>query len=123
MNEHAETSVTLDVEGISKELRIRPEIYLKIVSSFTATLGDKIAKLGEAVETNNIEQMRVILHEIKGTAGNLRLKTICDPEHVMHVAVKEDGAPQEKLREYFQALKIASEKVQKHVASLIQPKG
>ena len=122
MNEPNENSgVVLDVEAISKELRIRPEIYLKIVASFTATLGDKMKKLGDAVETNNIEQMRVILHEIKGTAGNLRLRSICAPEDVMHVAVKE-GATQEKLRQYFLVLKAESEKVQKHVAAITQQK-
>lgn len=89
--------LNIDVHQISSELRIRPEIYVKIVSSFSLTLGDKIKVLGEAIEKKDLESLRRTLHEIKGTASNLRLKPITEIEDRMHNEVKGD-ANQDVLR-------------------------
>ena len=106
--------IRIDVDGVSKELRIRPEIYMKIVSSFAQSLGGKMKILNDALAVNNTDQIRMILHEIKGTAGNLRLKNISDAEAVMHVAVKA-GENSKALGTYFETLKKETERLQQYV--------
>jgi HPt (histidine-containing phosphotransfer) domain-containing protein len=107
----------LDIAAISQELRIRPEIYLKIVTSFAQNLTGKMALLNTAVIANDIQQMRVILHEIKGTAGNLRLKDVMVVEAAMHDAVLK-GEPQEKISKLFEALNAEVLRLQEHIKTL-----
>ncbi len=109
--------VSLDVKQISEELRIRPEIYVKITSSFVNSLSGKLKILSDAMSTNDRDQMRMTLHEIKGTAGNLRLRNLSAVEEMMHQAVKA-GEPQTRLTQYFEALRRESEKLQLYVNTL-----
>lgn len=109
--------VHVDVEGVSKELKIRPEIYVKIVKSFAVALSGKMNVLSDALAVNNMDQARMILHEIKGTAGNLRLKNISDAEAVMHIAVKAGENPK-TLETYFETLKHETQRLQQLVARL-----
>ena len=112
--------VNIDVNKVSSELRIRPEVYMRIVSSFTSSLPGKLSRLNEALSVNDRDQMRMILHEIKGTAGNLRLTTISQPQETMHVAVKA-GEDQKQLSKYFQDLYSASQKLVEYVAKMSNP--
>ena len=109
-------SIQINAEEISNELRIRPEIYKRLVASFTNSLGEKIKKLNDALSIDDRDQARMILHEIKGTAGNLRLRTIAAPESMLHDAVKI-GETQGKLTLYFDVLKTEVEKLQKYVTA------
>lgn len=111
------TPVSLDVKQISEELRIRPEIYVKITSSFVNSLSGKLKILSDAMATNDRDQMRMTLHEIKGTAGNLRLRTLSAVEAQMHEAVKA-GEPQNRLTKYFEDLRRESEKLQVYINTL-----
>lgn len=77
-----------NINAVSQELRIRPEILEKLIKSFSKTLFDKIEKLEVLIPENNIEQIRAIMHEVKGTSGNLRLTDIYRSADKMHVAVK-----------------------------------
>ena len=79
---------SIDIIKVSQELRIRPEIYYKILSSFSASLDGKVKDLDEAINTNNTDQARMILHEIKGTASNLRAQDLLSAETALHDAVK-----------------------------------
>lgn len=99
--------LSIDVDQISKELRIRPEIYIKIAIGFATNLSQKLISLNNALAENNKEEMRRILHEIKGTSSNLRLQNISEPENIMHIAVKS-GEPTENLEKYFKTLKNES---------------
>lgn len=110
----------LDVAAISQELRIRPEIYLKIVMSFAQNLTGKMAALNTAVIANDTQQMRVILHEIKGTAGNLRLKDVMVVEALMHEAVLK-GEPQEKISKLFEGLNTEVLRLQEYLKTLPPP--
>lgn len=111
------SQVSLDVKQISEELKIRPEIYVKITSSFVNSLSGKLKILSDAMSTNDRDQMRMTLHEIKGTAGNLRLRSLSAVEAIMHEAVKS-GEPQTRLTQYFEALRRESEKLQVYVNTL-----
>lgn len=96
--------VHIDFDAISQQLKVRPEILKKLIRSFALSLSDKMKGLDEALGQNDASKMRAILHEIKGTAGNLRLETITGAEHVMHEAVKAGEDPQ-KLQGYLVTLK------------------
>ncbi|MCB9771746.1 MAG: Hpt domain-containing protein [Candidatus Omnitrophica bacterium] len=109
--------INIDVKQVSEELRIRPEIYLKITNSFVNSLSGKLKILSDAMSTDDRDQMRMTLHEIKGTAGNLRLRTLAAVESVMHDAVKA-GEPQSRLSQYFEALRRESEKLQQYMSTL-----
>jgi HPt (histidine-containing phosphotransfer) domain-containing protein len=107
----------LDINAISQELRIRPEIYLKIATSFAQNLTAKMTALNTAVIANDTQQMRVILHEIKGTAGNLRLKDVMAVETVMHDAVLK-GETQDKISKLFEGLNAEVLRLQEHIKTL-----
>ncbi len=109
--------INIDVKQVSEELKIRPEIYLKITASFVNSLSGKLKILSDALSTNDRDQMRMTLHEIKGTAGNLRLRNLTAVESVMHDAVKA-GEPQTRLMQQFEALRRESEKLQLYFNTL-----
>jgi hypothetical protein len=77
-----------DLNVVSQELHVRPEILSRLLKSFSVTLAQKIAQLDEALPKNDIVLVRAIMHEVKGTSGNLRLKDVYQTADVMHVAVK-----------------------------------
>lgn len=110
------SGVTIDFAAISQQLKIRPEILKKLIKSFSGTLLDKMVLLEAALGKNDAMQMRMILHEIKGTAGNLRLATIAEAENVMHEAVKA-GEGKDKLDGYYKTLKARVEELQKYVVA------
>ena len=109
--------IYINVEQVSQELRIRPEIYLKITMSFVNSLSGKLKILSDALSSNDKDQVRMTLHEIKGTAGNLRLSTLSAVESIMHEALKA-GEPQSRLVHYFESLRRESEKLQQYMNTL-----
>ena len=114
----SENEIHIDVDRVSRELKIRPDIYLRIVSSFAETLGQKMTDLSQALESRDYERMRKILHEIKGTSGNLRLQTIFGPQETLHLAVKAQES-YDKLQQYTDILKSETAKLQVYVKELV----
>jgi len=112
--------MSIDVDKVSEELRIRPQIYIRLITSFASSLSGKMKALNEALESNDTDQMRMILHEIKGTAANLRLQSLLRAEDVMHVAVK-GGEAQKQLYKYFADLSAESVKLQQYVNKEFNP--
>jgi HPt (histidine-containing phosphotransfer) domain-containing protein len=110
--------IQIDVTKVSQELRIRPEVYTKILRSFVDTLQQKVAMLHQALAAQDHETMRKILHEIKGTAGNLRLVNISTAEERLHQAVKSQEQA-DKLHEYTQTLQSESERLYQYVRQLV----
>ena len=113
MSETSQLSINYD--DISQQLKVRPDILKRLIKSFAMSLSDKMKNLEEALAQNDALKMRSILHEIKGTAGNLRLDTISTPENIMHEAVKAGEDPQ-KLRGYLTTLKQKVEELQQYVS-------
>jgi len=113
----ARSPVFIDAERASKELRIRPHIYIKLVKSFTLSLAGKLQRLNEALATDDRDQMRMVLHEIKGTGGNLRLYNILGPESLLHMAVKA-GESSKILAAHLEALRHECERLQAAVNHL-----
>lgn len=100
-------NLNLDIEAISQELHVRPEVLKRIITSFSKTLTDKMINLEQALLKSDIVGMRVLLHEIRGTSGNLRLAKIYSAALDFHEAVKAD-AKREKLNQFFSVLKARS---------------
>ena len=97
-------SFQLDIEKISQELRVRPEIFKRLVISFSKSIVEKIQILEQALTQDDSVKARAILHELKGTSGNLRLQPIFEAVETLHVAVKA-GEPKVKQQEYRTNLK------------------
>ena len=110
--------VKINVDQVSQELKIRPEIYLKIVNSFSETLLQKMRDLSAALQTKNLEEMRRILHEIKGTSGNLRLHNIYGPQETLHLAVKANEDADE-LNNHLEELKTETDKLREYLKELM----
>jgi HPt (histidine-containing phosphotransfer) domain-containing protein len=101
-------SMHLDIEKISQELRIRPQVYVRIAASFAQTLKNKLDELAKAFTDNDTEHMRAILHEIRGTSGNLRIAAVAESEAAMREAVK-GGKNREEIQRLFHQLRAASD--------------
>lgn len=102
-----------DLNAVSQELHVRPEILSKLLKSFSTTLTQKIAQLDDAFPKNDIVLIRAIMHEVKGTAGNLRLKDVYATADAMHLAVKA-SEPAEKVKPLFDAFRAESYKFIDH---------
>ncbi len=112
-----QNAIDLDINQICTQLKIRPEIYMKLVNSFVQSLDGKYKRFSAALAENDRETMRMILHEIKGTAGNLRLYALTGPESVLHVAVKA-GENQNILGRHFEMLQTETQRLQKYLLEL-----
>jgi len=109
--------INIDVTKICEQMKIRPTIYVKLVTSFTESLEHKFNVFQQALEQNNREQMRMIMHEIKGTASNLRLNNIIGPQAVLHTAVKA-GEKKEALSRHFEILKDEADRLRAYVVHM-----
>ena len=94
----------IDIDAISKEMHVRPEVLKNIMSSFMKTLTSKLTELAEAHEKSDVTRMRAILHEVRGTSGNLRLQDVYSSAVTLHEAVKA-GEGREKTTTYLEDLK------------------
>ncbi|MFA5059996.1 MAG: Hpt domain-containing protein [Candidatus Omnitrophota bacterium] len=96
-----------DAIAVSQQLHVRPEVLKRIVISFSKTLQEKIAGLQEAFNNGDVLKMRALLHEIRGTSGNLRLEKVYSTARVMHEAVKS-GEDKNNVAQYFEGLKSSA---------------
>ncbi|HOD12563.1 MAG TPA: Hpt domain-containing protein [Candidatus Omnitrophota bacterium] len=106
-------SFVYDLNAVSQELHVRPEILSRLLKSFSGTLAQKIAQLDEALPKNDIVLVRAIMHEVKGTSGNLRLNDVYRSADAMHVAVKASD-PMEKVGPLFDTFRAESYKFIDH---------
>ncbi len=97
----------IDIDAISRELHVRPEVLKRIIAGFSKTLSEKIVQLEGALAKSDTVKMRALLHEIRGTSGNLRLAKIYSSAMDLHEAVKAN-AENEKLQQFFSVLKSRS---------------
>lgn len=102
-----ENKFNYDVVAVSQDLHVRPEILTKLLKSFSNTLVQKIAQLEDFILKNDVVQIRAIMHEVKGTSGNLRLKQVYETADIMHAAVKAGDTP-EKVAPLFATFKKES---------------
>lgn len=99
--------MTVDINAISQQLGVRPEVLKRIITSFAQTLSQKTSDLQDALAKDDALRARAILHEVRGTSGNLRLSNVYDSARILHEAVKV-GDQKANLLKYFEALKAAS---------------
>lgn len=107
MEAQASDRMEINVDSISTELHVRPEVLRKIIISFAGTLAIKMVELTSAFEKDDVVSMRAILHEMRGTSGNLRLEKLYVTARTLHEAVKA-GQEHVKISEYLTALKRRS---------------
>lgn len=61
---------------IREELRLPDEIIINLIDKFISSSQEGLEKIKNAIQNNQIEQIKIIIHNIKGSAGTLRLKEI-----------------------------------------------
>lgn len=103
-----------DFKKVSEELCVRPEVLKRLVISFSKTIAEKVKILETARADNDILKMRATLHEIRGTAGNLRLEGILASAKVLHEAIKS-GVDDAKIANYFDELKLRAAEFQTYI--------
>lgn len=104
----------INIDAISQEMHVRPEILKRIITSFAQTLTEKNTGLEDALLKDDALRARAILHEVRGTSGNLRLHEVYDSARILHEAVKA-GEPKENLLKYFEVLKAHSKELTEFV--------
>lgn len=104
----------INIDAISLEMHVRPEVLKKIITSFSQTLTEKNVGLEDAIQKDDALRARAILHEVRGTSGNLRLHEVYDSARILHEAVKA-GEPKENLLKYFEVLKSHSKELTEFV--------
>ncbi|MEA3512077.1 MAG: ATP-binding protein [Campylobacterota bacterium] len=68
--------VDFNLEDISKKMGLPSVVVKKIVTSFTTTIDDDLWKLKDAIEKNNIDEVKDFSHKIKGASLNLRMENV-----------------------------------------------
>ena len=115
-SEQQNTGFQYDAVKVSEELGIRAEVLERLVTSFADTLAEKIKALETAFNDNDVLKMRALLHEIRGTSGNLRLETVISSAKIMHEAVKS-GFSKNIIGDYFQDLQKRAGEFQEYIKS------
>lgn len=69
---------TFTLQTIAETLELEIEVVKKILGAFMTSSGQLLKKIEEAVVENNFSQLKQLAHQLKGTAGNMRLKSIAD---------------------------------------------
>ena len=120
MADSSSQGLNMDIQKISEQLRVRPEILKRLIGSFSTTLNAKLQELNQAMSKDDVLKMRAILHEIKGTSGNLRIDQLYAAIEVMHVAVKA-GEDKVKITQYFEIVKQKADELTQFVAQSSAP--
>jgi len=76
-----ENSQFLDEEIINDLLEMLGEGVNEIMLEFQSTTLDQISSAKQAAENNDIENLTIIVHSLKGAAGNIGLKKIYESCH------------------------------------------
>ena len=97
-----------DFALVSAELCIRPEVLKRLVVSFGKTIATKTHALEAALADNDIVKARAVLHEVRGTSGNLRLASVLAPAKMLHEAIKANESS-EKIAQHLSNFKAKTE--------------
>ena len=65
-----------DLEAISKKRKLPKTLFIKLIKSFLESIGEDMQNLGDAINSNDFDNIYVYSHKIKGVALNLGLETI-----------------------------------------------
>lgn len=77
----------IDIEAAADEIGISVEVYRRLCSLFLETMETDTARLREAFETEQREEIRDLAHHIKGAAANLEFTVLSlKAEEMQHAA-------------------------------------
>ena len=66
----------IDVEELMERVQDDKDLVLELFDIFLDDYGKRRAALGEAVQTDNYEEMGSVAHSLKGAAGNISAKPL-----------------------------------------------
>jgi len=88
----------------SAELRIKPEIYEKIVKTAISENDSAIADIEAFADNNDLDSIAPLAHKIKGVFLNLKILSIGNPSQEIDRICKEKGSI-EDIKKHFKLLK------------------
>ena len=77
-----------DIRKACEELKITKDIYLRITVSAIEQTTNDVARLREAFSANNMDEICVIAHRLKGDYANLRVTVLSEIATQLNVLVK-----------------------------------
>ena len=96
-----------NAEHISEELHITKDIYINIVNNFLKIVSKDVKSIEDAIEQGNFEGIYLGAHKIKGSAGNLRLKSIANLAGI----IEKNSLEQSRAYNYTHTLKKLKEEI------------
>lgn len=88
----------IDLEDGLRRLMGKKEIYLKLIYNFDKRIKDLVEKLEDAVKQNDVKEIEMTAHTIKGIAGNLSAKSIQAKAEIIELGIiKNENVDLEKI--------------------------
>ena len=75
-------------EGYRCSLPLDNPVYREIVVEFAADLKERLRKMREALEANDLDTLRRLAHSLKGSAGSFGYHALTDPSARLEYAAK-----------------------------------
>jgi signal transduction histidine kinase/CheY-like chemotaxis protein/HPt (histidine-containing phosphotransfer) domain-containing protein len=85
----SDVMAVFDREELLKRLGGREEMLGRFIGMFTTNVSGYMEALLSAIEQNDVEQIRIQAHTIKGAAGNISARRMKDTAATMETAVRE----------------------------------
>jgi PAS domain S-box-containing protein len=83
-----ESLVGLDVNGALRRLKVDLSTYIKSLKAFAQNHANTIADIIYALDAKNINEVRLLLHTLKGASANLAANEVEANAKKLHTAVK-----------------------------------
>lgn len=90
-----ETTNEMIFEKIKEDLKLPDEIILKLIEKFILSTQENLDKIEELIKSKNIEEIKILIHNIKGSAGTLRLKEISTIATQIESEIQENNLEQQ----------------------------
>lgn len=94
---------------IKTELKLPDEIIIKLVDKFITSSEDSLIKIKNAIKNNQVDQFKIIIHNIKGSAATLRFNEISSIASLIEENL-ENNTLKDNLKEI--------EKIEQHITNI-----
>jgi len=92
------TDPIFDTTRASAELKIKPEIYVRILNNALKQTDGDLENLKQAHAQNNVDQVQAISHRLKGDYANLRIQPLSEVAARLNVLAKGEYQPDQGAR-------------------------
>jgi len=90
--QNADTRPPINADWLARMRSTKPEFLARLFEVFLADEPGRIATLGEAVRTGNLDMVRYLAHAIKGAAATLGMERLRDASRELEYAARDGQA-------------------------------